>query len=61
MTTEQMCRKLDALARKTRMQILTHQDLKFLADVSRRLEELEERVAILTEAREATEEQLRFP
>lgn len=61
MTTKDMARKLRRLAGNTRMQILNHQDCMFLVEVSARLDELEERVAIMTEGREPTQEQLRFP
>lgn len=61
MTTKDMARKLRRLAGNTRMQILNHQDCMFLVEVSARLDELEERVAIMAEGREATEEQLTFP
>lgn len=61
MTTKDMARKLRRLAGNTRMQILNHQDCMFLVEVSARLDELEERIAIMSEPREATAEQLRFP
>lgn len=60
MTTKDMARKLRRLAGNTRMQILNHKDCMFLVEVSARLDELEERIAIMAEGREATEEQLTF-
>lgn len=61
MTTEDMTAKLRRLGHSNRMTIFTHQDLKFLINVADRLDELEERIAIMTEPMEATEEELSLP
>ena len=60
MKTSEMSAKLRRLGRNTRIQVLNHQDCLFLLEAADRLDEQEERIAIRTEPREATEEQLRF-
>ena len=61
MTVEDMARTLRGWAHGTRMKVLTHQDMKFLATVAAKLEDQEERIALMTEPQEATQEQLVFP
>jgi hypothetical protein len=60
MTTDEMIKKLRRMGSR-KMDILNRQDALFLTDAAERLQELEERIAIMTEPREATAEQLRFP
>lgn len=60
MTTDEMIKKLRRMGSR-KMDILNRQDALFLTDAVERLQELEERIAIMTEPREATAEQLRFP
>ena len=60
MTTDEMIKKLRRMGSR-KMDILNRQDALFLTDAAERLQELEERIAIMSEPREATAEQLRFP
>lgn len=60
MTTDEMIKKLRRMGSRE-MDILNRQDALFLTDAAERLQELEERIAIMSEPREATAEQLRFP
>lgn len=56
-----MVSKLRAIGRKREIVIFTGRDLEFLLAVADRLEEQEERIAIMTEPAEATAEQLALP
>lgn len=61
MTTGEMSAKLRRIGCSTRMQALNHQDLRFLVAVADKLDELEERIAIMSEPKVATEKELEFP
>lgn len=62
LSTKFMAQKLRRMGRNTRnCVIFLHDDLEFLLAVADRLDNQEERIAIMTEPGQATQEQLQFP
>jgi hypothetical protein len=61
LSTKFMAQKLRRMGRNTRSCVIfLHDDLEFLLAVADRLENQEERIAIMTDPEEATAEQLAF-
>lgn len=61
MMTSEMSAKLRRIGCNNRLQVLNHQDLRFLSSVADRLDELEERIAMMSEPQTASEMELEFP